>query len=145
MRIRERTLRYRPVPGSVGGALAIRPPEEAAALFRPFLQHEASEVFTPALLDTKHRLIAVPTVARGSLDPAVVHPREVLKAALLANAAGILTAHNHPSGDPTPSPDDRVLFARLRQAAEIVGLTLLDHLIVGEGQYWSETLKGEGR
>ena len=145
MRIRELTLQYRPVPGSVGGALAIRTPEEAAALFRPFLQHEASEVFMLALLDTKHRLIAVHTVARGSLDTAVVHPREVLKAALLANAAGILTAHNHPSGDPTPSPDDRVLFARLRQAAEIVGLTLLDHLIMGEGQYWSETLKGEGR
>src|SRR3972149_587514 len=136
MRIRERTLRYRPVPGSVGGALAIRPPEEAAALFRPFLQHEASEVFMLALLDTKHRLIAVHTVARGSLDTAVVHPREVLKAALLANAAGILTAHNHPSGDPTPSPDDHGGCARVGNMAGASRLGSLWLLMIGEGEYW---------
>jgi DNA repair protein RadC len=62
----------------------------------------------------------------------------VLKAALLANAAAIVTGHNHPSGDPEPSPDDLALFARLRHACDLVGVSLLDNLVVGQFAYWSE-------
>mgnify|MGYP001195747218 CR=1 FL=1 len=112
-------------------------PLEAVALFRPFLQHEAVEVFMIALLDSKLRLIAVHTVSRGGLDMAMAHPRDVFKAAVLGNAASIITAHNHPSGDPTPSQDDLHLFARLEGAAEILGVPILDHVIIGSPHYWS--------
>jgi DNA repair protein RadC len=77
-------------------------------------------------------LIGLHTVSIGTLDSAMVMPREVFKAALLANAARILAAHNHPSGDPEPSAEDRLVTARLKQAGEILGIELVDHLILGE-------------
>jgi DNA repair protein RadC len=66
-----------------------------------------------------------------------MHPREVFKAAVLANAAAIIVGHNHPSGDPTPSPDDVAVYGRLRCAAEVIGIDLLDFVIVGHGTYRS--------
>jgi DNA repair protein RadC len=81
-------------------------------------------------LTTKHELIGVHVVSTGTLDTAIVHPRDVFKAACLSNAAGLVLVHNHPSGDPTPSPDDRALVARLRAAGEVLGVELVDALIV---------------
>ena len=88
-------------------------------------------------LTTKHRVIAYHEVSRGILDSTLVHPREVFRAAILANAAGIVAGHNHPSGDPTPSPDDIALTRRLAAAGEVLGVPLLDHIIVGDGRYYS--------
>lgn len=82
------------------------------------------------LLDTQSRLIGIHTIAIGSLDTCVV--REVFKAAILANAASIVLAHNHPSGDPTPSPQDREVTRQLVHAGKLLGIDVTDHIIVGE-------------
>ena len=85
----------------------------------------------------KHKLIGVHVVSVGTLDASLVHPREVFSAAFLSTAAAVIIAHNHPSGDPTPSGDDRKLADRLQQAGELLGVQLLDFLIVtdpAEGQ-----------
>jgi len=94
------------------------------------------------LLDTKHRINAAHIVAVGSLNGCVTHPREVFKAAVLANAAAVIVAHNHPSGDPTPSPEDRDLALKLKRAGDILGVPLLDFLIVGDGRYASLSREG---
>ena len=112
-------------------------PWDAAAAFMALLQDEPAEVFAILCLTTKHRVIAYHEVSRGALDSTVVHPREVFKAALLANSAAIIAAHNHPSGDPTPSPDDADLTKRLAAAGELLGIPLLDHIVIGDGRYFS--------
>jgi DNA repair protein RadC len=86
-----------------------------------------------ALLDRKNRVIGINTVAIGSLTASVVHPREVMKPAILSNAAAIILCHNHPSGDPQPSQEDRVLTQRLVEAGKLLGISVLDHLIIGDG------------
>ena len=88
-------------------------------------------------LSTKHRVIAYHEVSRGTLDSTLVHPREVFKAALLANAAAIVVSHNHPSGDPSPTMDDLEVTTRLVAAGEILGIVVLDHIVVGDGHYFS--------
>jgi DNA repair protein RadC len=95
------------------------------------------------LLDVKHRLIGLNTVAIGSLTAAVVHPREVFKPAILANAASVIVAHNHPSGDPTPSQEDKLLTRKLVLAGEALSIKVLDHLVLGEGGYYSFADHGE--
>ncbi len=95
------------------------------------------EEFRILLLDAKHHVSAVHTVAIGSLTTAIVHPREVFKAAILANAAAIIALHNHPSGDPEPSPEDRTLTKRLSAAGELLGIRLLDHVVIGHGRFYS--------
>jgi DNA repair protein RadC len=95
-------------------------------------------VFGLMLLNTKHEPLAWHVLSRGTLDSTLIHPREAIKVACLANAAALIVAHNHPSGDPTPSPDDVATSARLRQAFELVGIGLLDFVIIGEaGHYCS--------
>lgn len=107
-------------------------------MFIGLLAAEAVEVFGMICLTTTHRVIGYYEVSRGTLDSTAVHPREVFKAAMLANASSIVVGHNHPSGDPTPSPDDRVLTTRLQAAGELVGISVLDHIIVGcEQRYTS--------
>jgi DNA repair protein RadC len=101
------------------------------------LQDEPAEVFAILCVTTKHRVIAYHEVSRGTLDSTLVHPREIFKAVLLANAAAIVAAHNHPSGDPTPSPDDLELTHRLAAAGDVLGIPLLDHIIIGDGCYYS--------
>ena len=106
------------------------------------LQDEPGEVFAILCLSTKHRVIAYHEVSRGSLDSTLVHPREVFKAALLANAAAIVLAHNHPSGDPTPSPDDMTLTRRLVDAGRLLGVDVLDHIVIGDGRHVSFRERG---
>lgn len=110
-------------------------PEAAAALLVPQLADADRERCVAALLDTKHRLLEVVVVSVGSLSHTFMAPREVFRDALLANAAALVLAHNHPSGDPSPSRDDELLTRRLVRAGELVGIDLLDHLVVG-GQRW---------
>ena len=134
--LRELRLVYSRVE-SAGPLPQVGRPADAAALLRERLEAEPVEVCLVLLLNTKHRVVAVHELSRGTLDSCPVHPREVFKTALLANAAGLIVGHNHPSGDPTPSPDDVALCARLRQAGSLLGVDLLDFLIIGDGRYYS--------
>jgi DNA repair protein RadC len=128
---------------TAGSPLRVGRPADAAALLRSRLELEPVEVCLVLLLTTKHGVIGVHEVSRGTLDSTLVHPREVFKAAILGNAAGVIVAHNHPSGDPTPSPDDTILRQRLRAAADIIGIELVDFLIIGDGgRYYSFTEGG---
>lgn len=132
MNVRELRISYQPTghQATIDGRRPITTADTAAAILRPQLEHEACEVFAVLLLNAKHRAIGVYIASRGTLDSAPIHPRDVFKAAVLANAAAIITAHNHPSGDPTPSPDDRAAWIRLDHAGAILGIDTLDHLII---------------
>ena len=119
--------------GIVGRALSNS--RETAASLMTVLQDEPSEVFAILCVTTKHRVIAYHEVSRGTLDSTLVGPREVFKAALLVNAGAIVATHVHPSGDPTPSPDDFEITRRLAAAGELLGIPMLDHIIIGDGRY----------
>ena len=95
------------------------------------------EVFSLVTLDSKHKLIGLHTISTGSLRETFVHPRECLKPAILDNACAVIALHNHPSGDPTPSKEDRELTKRLHAAFDLVGVPFLDHIIIGETTYFS--------
>jgi DNA repair protein RadC len=110
----------------------------AAAVLRPLFAGLDREQFLVCGLDAKHAIIGVNIVSIGSLTLAIVHPREVFKPLILMNAAAWICAHNHLSGgDATPSPEDRVLTSRLRQGADLLGITLLDHLILTDARCYS--------
>ena len=140
-RLRELTIRYAVRKDSAGQSVLVgrtlSAPRDAATAFMTTLQDEPSEVFAMICLNTKHRVIAYHEVSRGTLDSTPVHPREVFKAALLANAAAIIVAHNHPSGDPTPTADDAAITTRLAAAGELLGIPLLDHIVIGDARYYS--------
>ena len=141
IRLRELTIHYAVRKDADGRPVAVgrgvSRPQDVAEVLRTLLQDEATEVFGIVCLTTKHRVIAYHEVSRGALDATLVHPREVFKAAILANAAAIVLAHNHPSGDPTPSSADTELTRRLVEAGELLGIQVLDHLIIGDGGYLS--------
>ena len=101
------------------------------------LNKKDREYFLCIHLDTRNIVIGIEEVTIGSLNAAVVHPREILKGALLNNAAGIILVHNHPSGDCDPSEDDIEITNRLVKASEIMGIEAFDHIIVGGGKYFS--------
>ena len=109
----------------------------AAVVLRPLFAGLDREQFLVCGLDAKHVIIGVNVVSIGSLTLAIVHPREVFKPLILMNAAAWICGHNHRSGDPTPSQEDRVLTSRLRQGADLLGITLLDHLILTEEHCYS--------
>ena len=112
-------------------------PGDAARFLMGRMRNETREKFMVMLLNTKNRVIQVLQVAEGSLTSAVVHPREVFAPAIVNHAACILVAHNHPSGDPYPSTEDRKLTQALDEAGHILGIPLLDHLVIGDGCYYS--------
>lgn len=101
------------------------------------MMHLDREEFRILLLNTKHHVAGMHIVAMGSLNTAIVHPREVFKAAILANAFAIIALHNHPSGDPTPSPEDHALTKRLSETGTILGIRLLDHVVIGQEKFYS--------
>ena len=139
--LRELTIRYAPKTDAEGQPVVVgrtlTTPAECGLVLVKLLQDQPGEVFAILCLSTKHRVIAYHEVSRGTLDATLVHPREVFKAALLANAASIVLCHNHPSGEPTPSPDDLQLTRRLVGAGTLLGVEVLDHIIVGDGRYYS--------
>ena len=112
-------------------------PRALAAHLLPLYGARPVEQFGIVMLDTRHRVIRTKIVSVGSLDTTVVHPREVFREAALAAAAAIVLFHNHPSGDPTPSPDDLLLTARLVSAGEVMGIDVVDHLILADQRYYS--------
>jgi len=122
-------------------AVADRPqlatPRQVAAYLLPQYGAATVEQFGIVMLDTRHRVIRIRIVSVGSLDSTVVHPREVFREAASASAAAIVLFHNHPSGDPTPSPDDLALTTRMVNAGSIMGIDVIDHLILADQRYFS--------
>lgn len=116
-------------------------PQQVYEMFRD-LSLETKEHFLSLHLDGKNRIICLDRVSTGSLNQSVVHVREVLKSALLSSAAALLMIHNHPSGDPSPSTEDLVITKRLKEACELMGIPLLDHIVIGNGQYVSFVERG---
>jgi DNA repair protein RadC len=112
----------------------IKGPDDAARVLRAILP-EDREGFAVLMLNARHRVTGANLVSVGSLNASVVHPREVFKAAILANAASIIVGHNHPSGDPDPSREDLEITARLVRAGELLGIAVLDHVILGGAPY----------
>jgi DNA repair protein RadC len=112
-------------------------PAEVFALLQPHAARWDREHFLTVLLDGRHRVVGIDDVAVGASGSCPVHPREVFKAAILANATAIIAAHNHPSGDLTPSAEDRVVTKRLAEAGTLLGIPLLDHLIVTGTSFYS--------
>lgn len=115
----------------------IRGPADVFARVGPLLRDLRQEEFHALLLNTQHRVIRDVLVTRGILDASLIHPREVFRAAIVESAAGVVLVHNHPSGDPTPSQEDRIVTRQLVSAGAAVGIPVLDHVIVGEGRYVS--------
>jgi len=110
--------------------------------YHPLLRDFRHEVFKVILLDAKHTIIRETTVSEGSLTLSIVHPREVFNLAVRESAAAVIFLHNHPSGDPQPSAEDRELTARLVAAGELLGIRVLDHLVVGDRAYVSFADRG---
>ncbi len=110
----------------------INTPGEAADVLRGTLRDLAHEEFRALLLNTKNALIRVAPVSVGSLNASIVEPREVFKQAIAASAASMILAHNHPSGDPTPSSEDIAITKRLVKAGELLNIAVLDHIILGQ-------------
>jgi DNA repair protein RadC len=123
-------------------ALPLGDPEAAAAFLAPRLELEPAEAMAVLYLDVRNRLIGYAVPYRGGIARACVEPRGILAPALLCNAAGIILAHNHPSGDPSPSAEDLALTRRIADAGEILGIRLLDHIIVGDGKTVSLRRRG---
>jgi DNA repair protein RadC len=116
---------------------ALRSPEDVFRHFGTRLRRLAQERFIVVFLDGRHRVLGEETVSQGTLTASLVHPREVFRPALRASAAALILVHNHPSGDPTPSAEDRVVTERLARAGEILGVRVLDHVVVAERGYVS--------
>jgi DNA repair protein RadC len=119
-------------PGSL-----VRSGGDVARLVRDSTRGSRRESFHVVLLDARHRLLGMHLVSLGAVDSTPVHPREVFSPAIRDTATAVVVAHNHPSGDPTPSPEDRAVTDRLRAAGELVGIELVDHLVVGVERYYS--------
>ncbi len=120
----------------------ITSPDDAYNLLKPMLVDSDREQFIVVCLDTKNQPTAINVCHVGSLNSSIVHPREVMKAAVLSNSASIIVAHNHPSQDPTPSREDVEVTKRLAEAGKVLGIELLDHLIVCDEKYVSLKEKG---
>ncbi|WP_237562930.1 JAB domain-containing protein [Bacillus dakarensis] len=121
----------------------IKSPEDAYQLLKPFLVDSDREQLVLLTLDTKNQPTAIHTFSVGTLNSSLVHPREIMKVAVLANSASIIIAHNHPSQDPTESREDVEVTRRIDEAGKILGIELLlDHLIVCEDNFVSLKEKG---
>ncbi len=120
----------------------LRDPGESAAYLTALLRHRPYEVFGCLFLDNRHQVLSFNELFRGTINGASVHPREVVKEALAANAAAVILAHNHPSGVAEPSQADLALTRRLRDALALVDIRVLDHLIIGDGETVSLASRG---
>jgi len=119
-------------------------PMDAATILSTYLAHADREHVVVMMLDTKSNIIGINTVSIGTLGSSLVSPREVFKPALLSNAASIIIAHNHPSGDPTPSPQDVIMTKNLVQAGHLLDCEVSDHIIIGHERWVSLKERGLG-
>lgn len=115
----------------------LRSSKDVSRLLWQYLADADREHFVVFLIDKKNKVIGFNPVSVGSLDAAIVKPPEVFKPAILANTAAIICGHNHPSGDPAPSPEDRTMTKRLVDGGKLLGIQVLDHIIVGNDGYYS--------
>ena len=120
----------------------IRSPQDVANLLMPEMRDLKKEHLKSLLMDSKNRVMKIITVSVGILDSSLVHPREVFKDAILASSASLIIAHNHPSGDPTPSPEDKRITQRLYEAGQLIGIDLLDHIVIGDNRWISLKERG---
>lgn len=129
-------------------AAAEEPVRGPADIFRrmaPRLRDLVQEEFHVLLLNTRHCVVREVAVTRGILDASLVHPREIFRLAVVEGAAGIILVHNHPSGDPTPSAEDRAVTRQLREAGRALGIPVLDHVVIGAGGFVSMADAGDLR
>src|SRR5262245_38038082 len=117
--------------------IRIEGPQDVYERCGPGLRDLPHEEFHLLLLNTQHGLIRELIVTRGTLDTSLVHPREVFRTAIAENAAALILVHNHPSGDPVPSPQDREVTAQLVVAGQVIGIPVLDHIVIGDARYVS--------
>ncbi len=115
----------------------VREPGDVYTLMKKRLKDADREHFYALLLNTKNVVLAVELISIGSLNASIVHPREILKPAIVASAASILLVHNHPTGDPAPSNEDIEFTRRMAKCGKLIGIELLDHVIIGDGCYRS--------
>ncbi len=120
----------------------IATPEDCVVLVKHLLEDSDREKLVVCCLNTKNEPTSISTVSIGSLNSSIVHPREVFKTAILSNAASVIISHNHPSGDTVPSKEDINITERIKEAGDIIGIKLLDHLIIGDREYLSLKEKG---
>lgn len=121
----------------------MRGPDQIHRHFHPRLRDCERERFLAILLDSRHRVLREVMISQGTLTASLVHPREVFRAAVRASAAAVVLVHNHPSGDPAPSAEDRDVTRRLSEAGRIVGIRVVDHVVVAERGYFSFCEAGE--
>lgn len=112
-------------------------PQDVADFLMPRLRYAAKEQFVVVLLNSKNKVIGTEVVSEGSLSSSIVHPREVYGPAILHHAAAIMVAHNHPSGDPKPSTEDKETTRLLSRSGKVLGIPMIDHVIIGDGNYYS--------
>ena len=112
-------------------------PQDVADFLMPRLRYAAKEQFVVILLNNKNKVIGTEVVSEGSLSSSIVHPREVFAPAILHHAAAIMVAHNHPSGDPKPSIEDEEVTRLLLRSGKVLGIPMIDHVIIGDGNYYS--------
>lgn len=122
----------------------VRSPADVANMMMHFIGGQPQEHLVVVLLDTKNNVIGMNTVYIGSVNTAVIRVAEIFRPAILANATAIIVCHNHPSGDPTPSPEDVRTTEMLVQAGELLDIQVLDHLVVGDTRYVSLKERGLG-
>jgi len=122
----------------------MRSPGNAAQVLLSLLQHEEQEHFVILYLDTRNRIVDREVLYRGTLNQSIVRTAEVFRGAVRRHVAGIIVAHNHPSGDPEPSPEDIALTRRLVEAGKLMEIDVLDHIVVGRGRWVSLRERGTG-
>jgi DNA repair protein RadC len=115
----------------------INSPEDVYRRLYPAMRESKKEHFVELCLDTKNQVIREDTISIGSLNANVVHPREVFRTALIESASSIIVVHNHPSGDPIPSREDIEITKKLVETGKIMGISVLDHVIIGDGRHFS--------
>lgn len=123
-------------------APALGNPRDSGDYLRAQLRHLPYEVFGCLFLDNRHRVLAFEELFRGTIDSASVHPREVVRACLRHNASAVILAHNHPSGVAEPSAADRAITRELKDALQLIGVRVLDHLVIGSGEPVSMAAQG---
>jgi len=130
--------------GSIASAsrTIIRSAEDVANLLMPRLRYEQREYFMAVLLSTKNHVLKTPVISIGTLNASLVHPRELFRQAINFSAASIILVHNHPSGDPAPSPEDIELTRRMIEAGKLMDIQVLDHVVIGDARYISLKDKG---
>lgn len=137
LELARRTSKYTDQPRPV-----IKSPDDAAGLVMEEMRHFDREHFRAILLNTKNQVIGTDKVSVGTLNSSAVHPRELFRNAIKRGAASVILVHNHPSGDPSPSREDKDITLRVKEAGNIIGIDVLDHIIIGDNKFTSFKANG---